>query len=91
MSSFLIGMLVGSIAITGLISRVLDKYAFKTMALIPKAVVVALITLGAVVAFAALIGHIAVPQAAFNYGIGVAIWLLVDLVRAVRKQRKSEG
>jgi O-antigen ligase len=85
MSASALGVLIGSIVLTGLISRILDKYAFKAQAPIKKALLVSLIT----IAICTVLGSFSfgLVRAFLQYGIGTIVWLIYDLIRAKRAKQ----
>ncbi len=82
MSPAALGMLLGAFVITGLISRILDKYAFKAQQGAKKALLVALATAVITVALGTL--GLGMWAAVRNYLPMIAVWFVMDLVRARR-------
>lgn len=87
MSPALIGTLLGAFVITGLISRVVDKYAFKAHRGAKKALLVAFVT----TAICLVVGGLGmgVRAAALNYVPLIAVWFAIDLLRARRAQGQA--
>ena len=82
MSAALMGSLFGAFIITGLLSRVLDKYAFKAQKGATKAIIVAVLTLAIALGVASF--TMGIEVAALYYMPTTAIWFVIDLVRALR-------
>lgn len=82
MSAYAMGRLFGSIVLTGLISRILDKYVFKMQEPTKKALLVSLVT----IIISTLLGSFTfgLVEALVQYGMGTVVWLIFDLIRARR-------
>jgi hypothetical protein len=82
MSAYMVGSLVGTIFLTGLISRILDKYTFKKQIPTQKAIFISLITISICIVMGS--SRFGVIGAFLQYSPGVVIWLIFDLIRSNR-------